>query len=188
LHLLAVQGIPYTISHRLVRGLDYYTKTAFEFWPPRAGAQSTIGGGGRYDGLAEALGGPPTPGVGFGTGVERIILNLRDQGVQPPPEGGPLAYVAYLRDVRDDAFRLLARLRSAGIGASAPATTRKLGDQLRRAEGMGARYAVIVGPDDVAAGQVGVRDLATRDQVAIPADDLVGWLKEHAPAAGTRAT
>ena len=183
LHLLAVQRIPYTISHRLVRGLDYYTKTAFEFWPPRAGAQSTIGGGGRYDGLAEALGGPPTPGVGFGTGVERIILNLRDQGVQPPPEGGPLAYIAYLGDaVRDDAVRLLARLRSAGIGASAPATTRRLGDQLRRAEGMGARYAVIVGPDEVAAGQVGVRDLATREQVAMPTDDLVGWLKEHAPA------
>jgi histidyl-tRNA synthetase len=141
--------------------------------------------------LAEALGGPPTPGVGFGTGVERIVLNLRDQGVQPPPEGGPLVYVAYLGDdvhVRDEAFRLLARLRSVGIGASAPATTRKPGDQLRRAGGMGARYAVIVGPDEVAAGQVGVRDLATRDQVAMPADDLIGWLKEHASAAaGTPA-
>jgi histidyl-tRNA synthetase len=90
--------------------------------------------------------------------------------------------MAYLGDdVRDEAFRLLARLRSAGIGASAPATTRRLGDQLRRAEGMGARYAVIVGPDEVAAGQVGVRDLATREQVAIPADDLAGWLKERAP-------
>jgi histidyl-tRNA synthetase len=103
--------------------------------------------------------------------------------VQPPPEGGPLAYIAYLGDAeRDEAFRLLARLRSAGIGASAPATTRRLRDQLPRAEAMGARYAVIVGPDEVAAGQVAVRDLATRDQVAMPADDLVGWLKEHAPA------
>src|SRR5581483_5074126 len=75
IHLLALHEIPYTISHRLVRGLDYYTKTCFEFWPPREGAQSTIGGGGRYDGLAELLGGQPTPGIGFGTGLERIILN-----------------------------------------------------------------------------------------------------------------
>jgi histidyl-tRNA synthetase len=181
LHLMAVQEIPYTINHRLVRGLDYYTKTTFEFWPPREGAQSTLGGGGRYDGLAELLGGQPTPGIGFGSGVERIILNLRDQGIEPPPEQGPLAYVAYLGDeVRDDAFRLLSRVRAAGLGASISPTARKLGDQLRRAEGLGARYAVIVGPDEIAAGQAGVRDLATRSQEAVPLDEVVSWLRDHA--------
>ncbi len=180
LHLMALQEIPYAINHRLVRGLDYYTKTTFEFWPPREGAQSTLGGGGRYDGLAELLGGQPTPGIGFGSGIERIILNLRDQGIEPPPEQGPLAYVAYLGDeVRDDAFRLLARVRAAGLGASISPTTRKLGDQLRRAEGLGARYAVIVGPDEVAAGHAGVRDLATRSQEAVPLDDVVSWLHDH---------
>ena len=181
LHLLAVQEIAYTINHRLVRGLDYYTKTCFEFWPQREGAQSTVGGGGRYDGLAELLGGPPTPGIGFGSGVERVILNLRDQGIQQPSESRPLAYVAYLGDeVRDEAFRLLARLRAAGIGAGATATPRKLGDQLRRAEGMAARYAVIVGPDELAAGQVGVRDLAARTQEPVPLDAVVQWLQERA--------
>ena len=181
LHLLAVAEIPYTISHRLVRGLDYYTKTAFEFWPPREGAQSTIGGGGRYDGLAEILGGPPTPGIGFGAGVERTILNLKDQGVQPPSEPGPLAYVAYLGpEQRDEAFRLLGRLRAAGVGASAPSTSRKMGDQLRRAEGLGARYAVIVGPDELAAGQATVRELASREQIAVPLDGVVSWLQDKA--------
>ncbi len=182
LHLLALHDIPYTVSHRLVRGLDYYTKTAFEFWPARAGAQSTIGGGGRYDGLAEQLGGPPTPGIGFGSGMERIILNLREAGVQPPPEEGPRVYVAYLGDeahVRDEAYRTVARIRAAGIGASATTGKRKLPDQLKRAEGLGARYAVIVGSDELAAGNVTVRDLTTRTQESLAASNLISWLGEH---------
>jgi histidyl-tRNA synthetase len=164
----------------LVRGLDYYSKTAFEYWPPREGAQSTLGGGGRYDGLAEILGGPPTPGIGFGSGVERVILNLRAQGVQPPAEDGPLTYVAYTDvGVRDPAFRVLARLREAGIGSTATATPRKLGDQLRRADGIGARYVLIVGPDEQAAGQVSIRALTTHEQVSVPIDSVVHWLQEH---------
>lgn len=180
-HLLALHEIPYTISHRLVRGLDYYTKTCFEFWPAREGAQSTIGGGGRYDGLAELLGGPLTPGIGFGSGMERIILNLRDQGIQPPTEPGPLAFVAYLGDeARDEAFRLLARLRAGGLSVSASSTTRKLGDQLRRAENMAARFALIVGPDEIAAGHVTARDLVTRAQEPVLVDTIAGWLQERA--------
>ena len=77
-------GLPYELTPRLVRGLDYYTRTVFEVVPPRVGSQSTIGGGGRYDGLAEILGGKPTPGVGFATGLERIILNMREQGCPLP--------------------------------------------------------------------------------------------------------
>ena len=88
-------GIPFTINPRLVRGLDYYTRSVWEVWPPVVGAQSTLGGGGRYDGLAEQLGGRPTPGVGFASGVERIILELKDQQVAPPPLSQPCAYLVY---------------------------------------------------------------------------------------------
>jgi len=180
LHFMALADIPYTISHRLVRGLDYYTKTTFEVVPPHDGAQSSVGGGGRYDGLAAQLGGQVTPGIGFGTGIERIILNMRAQGVVPSPEPGLLAYVAYLSDdVRDDAYRVLARLRGAGLAVSAATTRRKLPDQLKRAEGMGARYAVIVGPDELASGAVAVRDLTTRVQETVRLDDIAAWLKER---------
>ena len=88
-------GIPFTINPRLVRGLDYYTRSVWEIWPPVVGAQSTIGGGGRYDGLAEQLGGRPTPGVGFASGVERIILELKDQQVTLPALGQPRAFLVY---------------------------------------------------------------------------------------------
>src|SRR5262249_46637265 len=88
-------GIPFSINPRLVRGLDYYTRSVWEVWPPKVGAQSTIGGGGRYDGLAEQLGGRPTPGVGFASGIERIILELKEQRVGVPAASQPRAYLVY---------------------------------------------------------------------------------------------
>src|SRR6185436_18373683 len=106
---------------RLVRGLDYYTRTAFEVWPPNIGGQSTLGGGGRYDGLAELIGGPPTPGVGFAMGLERVILNLKAQQVAVPPLDGPCVYGAYMGkdDLREQAkrqtWRLVDRLRRGGV-------------------------------------------------------------------------
>jgi len=157
---LAARDIAYTVEPRLVRGLDYYTKTVFEVVPQREGAQSTIGSGGRYDGLAEALGGKPTPGIGFATGIERIILNLKEQGLvlEPPPRAE--VYVAALGEgARDSAPRLLSRLRQDGIAALGSPTPRSLKAQLREANAAGAALACIIGDDEVAAGVVMVKDL-----------------------------
>ncbi|MHB0869996.1 MAG: histidine--tRNA ligase, partial [Chloroflexota bacterium] len=96
--ILDAFNLPVILNPRLVRGLDYYTKTVFEVWPAAVGAQSALGGGGRYDGLMEQLGGKPTPGIGFATGIERIILKLKEQGIPVPDVGRPFVYVAYLGD------------------------------------------------------------------------------------------
>src|SRR5205823_4733906 len=104
---LETAGVTYAINPRLVRGLDYYTRSVWEVWPPVRGAQSTIGGGGRYDGLSEALGGRPTPGVGWASGIERIILELKDQQVPVPTADGPCVFLAYQGDRgKQEAFRL----------------------------------------------------------------------------------
>src|SRR5581483_227385 len=116
-YLVALR-IRFVVQPRLVRGLDYYTRTVFEFVPEGAGSTGTIGAGGRYDGLIEILGGKPTPGIGFATGIERIVLNLRKAGIEPPPLAGPEVYVAFAdENQRDAAVELCAELRHAGVGA-----------------------------------------------------------------------
>jgi histidyl-tRNA synthetase len=169
-------GIPYQLNHRLVRGLDYYTKTVFELWGEGLGAQAALCGGGRYDGLVELLGGPPTPGVGFATGIERIILSLREQGVTPPPLPRPAVFVAYQGDAaKRVAVSLAADLRRAGIGARVAFDGRSLKSQLRDADRAGCQYVAIVGPDEAAAGTVTLRDLAKSDQRSLAARDFRDW-------------
>jgi histidyl-tRNA synthetase len=160
----------------LVRGFDYYTMTVFEFTSDALGAQSAVGGGGRYDGLVEALGGPPTPGIGFGAGVERIVLALQAQGDEPGPEID--CYLAVL----DEALRLpmlpvLERLRAAGLRCESDLRGRSLKTMLKHASTLGARYAVIVGAREHAAGVATVRDMAGGGQREIPLDDLVEVLR-----------
>jgi histidyl-tRNA synthetase len=175
-------GIPYTINSRLVRGLDYYTRSVWEVWPPVAGAQSTIGGGGRYDGLAEQLGGRPTPGVGFATGVERIILELKDQHVAVPPLRSLCAYVVYRAEgAKRPAFDLVESLRREGISTDMSFGDRSLRKQLAAADRAGARYAVVMGDDP---RSVAVKDLASGDQRDVARDDLVGFLRQADGAAG----
>jgi histidyl-tRNA synthetase len=165
-------GVPYRLESGLVRGLDYYTRTAFEFYVTgREGQQQAIGGGGRYDGLVELLGGRPTPGIGFGIGLDRLILALVETGVALPTEPAPVAVVVGA-DPEDTATRLTiaTALRDAGISARAELGRRKLGRQLESAARDGAHFAVIIG-DELTAGEVGLRDLpaGTQKLVAITA-------------------
>ena len=171
-------GWPYAVNHRLVRGLDYYTKTVFEVWAEGIGAQNAICGGGRYDGLAEALGGPRTPGVGFGSGMERIILSMMSQGIRVPDIPSPQVAIAYLgTEAKKKALDLLTDLRSAGIGSILAFGDRSLKAQLRQANRAGATLAIIVGDEEIARGQLVLRDMRQAMQEEIPASDAVETVK-----------
>ena len=149
-----------SLNPRLVRGLDYYTRTVFEVYPATMGAQAAVGGGGRYDGLMEQLGGKPTPGIGFAAGIERIILNLKEQGVEVPEVGRPLLYVAYLGDeARLPAFELTDEARRMGIATVITLGSRSLKAQMKQANNLGARFAFILGEQEVRDGTVTVRDM-----------------------------
>lgn len=146
---------PYTINHRLVRGLDYYTKTVFEVWAQGIGAQNAICGGGRYDGLAQELGGSPTPGIGFGSGMERLVLAMKEQGIQAPGLPGPQVALVY-HDAASKlrALQLLNMLRDAGIRAIIGFGERSLKAQLRGVSRSAAPYALVLGPDELASGNI----------------------------------
>ncbi len=174
---LDLWDLPYQLNHRLVRGLDYYSRTVFEVQPPEEGAQSTIGGGGRYDDLMEELGGRPTPGVGFATGLERIVRNLQRQGVSVPPAPGPRVYVCYLEEAREEAFRLLAELRHGGVEAVAAVGGRSLKSQLRQADAQGMSQAVILGGEELQSSSVSVRDMSSARQQSVPRAQVVSYLK-----------
>ena len=162
---LSAMEIPYRIDHRLVRGLDYYTRTVFEVQPHEGGAQSTIIGGGRYDGLVQTLGGRPTPGIGFATGMERLSLNLKSSGVAVPDEPSPTYLVANVGDAaRPAALEMAAKLRLAGVGAILSSGSRALRGQLRQANAMEIPYALILGDDEIARGEVVVRDMRASSQ------------------------
>ena len=167
---LDVAGIPYTLNPRLVRGFDYYTRTVFEMQPPLEGSQSAIGGGGRYDGLIEQLGGPPTPGVGFGSGIERMVLNLQHQQVEVLGAGESQAvFVAYqVEDARSQAFKLASDLRRHGVPATVAAGGRSLKAQMRQADARGSRYAAIIGQRELADGAVTLRALQDGSQETLP--------------------
>lgn len=170
--------LPFKINHRLVRGLDYYTRTVFEIQPATAaGSQSAIGGGGRYDNLIAELGGKPTPAIGFATGIERIILNLKQQDVPIPDPAKPPVYIAHLGDeARDVAIKLAATLRQNGTGVIEAFGKKSLKAQLRQANSLGAHYAVIIGEDEVKANTAVLRDMTTSEQKSIPIDQLAEWL------------
>jgi histidyl-tRNA synthetase len=179
-HLDAV-GVEYRLEPRLVRGLDYYTRTAFEVYPPgAAGQQSAIGGGGRYDGLVELLGGRPTPGIGFGLGLDRTLLALDAAGIAEAAEPHAVAVVVGADPAATaERLRVATELRAAGLSARADLANRKLGRQLEAASKEGAHFAVILG-DELADGQVQLRDLQAGTQQVVPAADLVRHLTRAA--------
>jgi histidyl-tRNA synthetase len=170
-------AVPFRVASGLVRGLDYYTRTAFEFYVAgRQGQQQALGGGGRYDGLVELLGGRPTPGIGFGLGLDRVELVLSEQGTTVGAESGPLAVVVGA-DPDDTVTRLRVAtdLRAAGLRVRAELARRKLGRQLEAAGRDGAHFAVILG-DELADGHVQVRDLLAGTQRAVAVTDLASEL------------
>ena len=175
---LGLLGIPFIVNRRLVRGLDYYTRTVFEFQPEEEGGQSTVGGGGRYDGLIEELGGKPTPAIGFATGIERIILNLKRQGVSVPVAAPLQVLIATLGDAaRDLGIKLAADLRQAGVSGVVAAGGKSLKAQLRQANASGVRFTVIIGEDEVKAGTAALRDMSGASQEIVPIKDLPERLK-----------
>jgi histidyl-tRNA synthetase len=156
--LLDEAGIAYTIDPRLVRGLDYYNRTVFEFVTDRLGAQGTVAGGGRYDGLFEALGGKPTPACGFGMGIERMILLLEDAGMRAAT--APAAYVVHAGDASAALARSVAEaLRDAGHAVVLNAGGGSFKSQMKRADASGARYAIVIGDDEAARGVVALKPL-----------------------------
>lgn len=170
--------IPFELNTYLVRGLDYYTRTVFEIQPEGGGAQNVLGGGGRYDGLIEQIGGKPTPGVGFATGIERIILNLQKQGIVPPPVPGPEVYVAYLgEEAGREAIKLVARLHQADIGATLAIGGKSLKAQLKQANALGVARAIIIGEEEVNKDCVVLRDMARGEQTEIPQNKVIALLK-----------
>jgi histidyl-tRNA synthetase len=172
-HLDAL-GVPYRLEPGLVRGLDYYTRTAFEFYiAGREGQQQALGGGGRYDGLVELLGGKPTPGIGFGIGLDRLVLALEEQGGAASATIDAPAAVVVGADPEDTVSRLRVAtdLRAAGVAARAELGRRKLGKQLESAARDGAHFAVILG-DELAAGDVQLKDLPAGSQKVVALADL----------------
>jgi len=174
-------GVGYQFDHRLVRGFDYYTRTTFEFASAALeAAQNGIGGGGRYDGLVEMLGGPPTPGIGFGIGIERLLLACDAEGVFAVT---PAPLDAFVVDVAggDAARDLTAELRRAGLRADRAFDGRSLKSQMKAADRSGARVALIVGSDETVAGTVAVRPLrGSGDQISVPRARVVEAVREAA--------
>ncbi|MFC2047633.1 histidine--tRNA ligase [Chloroflexota bacterium] len=174
---LGLLELPFKINRFLVRGLDYYTRTVFEIQPDAEGAQTTIGGGGRYDDLIEELGGKPTPAIGFATGIERIILNLKKQKVHIPPLPKPQVFIAYVGDeAREEAIKLASTLRQTSIGVIEALSNKSLKAQLRQANTIGTRYTVIIGEEEVKNGTVILRNMSSAQQKAIPRHQLQGQL------------
>jgi histidyl-tRNA synthetase len=178
---LAAQGVPSVLDHRLVRGFDYYTRTTFEFGSGALeSAQNGIGGGGRYDGLVEILGGPPTPGIGFGVGIERILLACDAEGVFPVD---PPLLDAFVVDTAGGAHArdLTVSLRGAGLSADRAYDDRSMKAQFKAADKSGARWVLIVGPDEAASGTVSLRPLrGSGDQRTVPVADVVDAVRSAA--------
>jgi histidyl-tRNA synthetase len=168
--MLAALEIPTRLNPRLVRGLDYYCLTAFEITSSHLGAQNAVGAGGRYDGLVELLGGPPTPAVGFAAGLERIVMMHPEQALPSPP---PSVYVAAFGTQGIEAgVRLLDALRRAGVSAQCDYRATALKGHLRQADRSGCRYAILLGDDEVQSGSAVVRNMETKAQETIALPDL----------------
>ncbi len=177
IELLAAADLPYTEDRTLVRGLDYYTRTVFEVHHAGLGARSALCGGGRYDGLVEQLGGPPTPAVGFSIGVVPVLLAAEREGLVLPGDAGLDAVICLLTpDARSAAQRMVTALRNAGLVADVDWSGRRLKAQLKSADRRRARFAVLLGEDELAAGAAQVRELDTSTQTPVPLDGVAAHL------------
>lgn len=178
--LLSGSGVAFEDDPRLVRGLDYYTRTLFEFVHDGLGAQSAIGGGGRYDGLSELLGGPRLPSVGWALGADRTLLAMEAEGLALPGESGVVVYAVALGDeAARRAFILVTALRRAGVPADMATGGRGLKGAMKAADRSGARYALVIGERDLADGVAQVKDLESGEQRPVPLDDVVKHLADR---------
>jgi histidyl-tRNA synthetase len=175
-HGLDDASLPYVLNHRLVRGLDYYTKTAFEFPCSGLGSQDALGGGGRYDGLVEECGGPSTPGIGFGIGAERVLIASAPEDESKTASRADV-YVATAGDVpREYVAKVVRDLRAAGVSADRDYLGRSLKAQMKQANKYGVRYAIIIGEEEGSTERVTLRDLRTQEQSQLPLAEAVAQL------------
>ena len=178
--ILDAVGVPYTINDRLVRGLDYYTRTAFEFTHGALGAQNAILGGGRYDGLSEAIGGPKAPGIGFAIGEDRLVLTLQEQQDAAAIACKPDAYIAPMgAGMNKEAAKLARELRRHDLVIELGDETFRLKKSLETASKMGARFAIILGENEAASGQFAVKNLAKGEQATVARQDLPKALRNN---------
>lgn len=176
---LGVMRIPFQLNPRLVRGLDYYTRTVFEVEPRDNGGQTALGGGGRYDNLIEELGGKPTPAVGFAAGLERIILNLKQQKLDIPTLPKPGVFIAYLEEeAKTEAIKLASELRRAEIAVIMATGDKSLRGQMRQADSLDIGYALIIGEQEVSKRNVTLRDMRGGEQKTIPLAEIARFLKQ----------
>ena len=168
---LDAMGIEYVVDSSIVRGLDYYTGTVFEFIAEGIGAQSTVCGGGRYDGLVESLGGPALSGIGFGMGITRIILAMREQGLDKIDVPTPKLYIAALGErAQIKALEITERLRREGKYAECDIVTRSLKSQMKYANKIGAEYTLIIGDSEIDAGRAQLKNMADGTQTEVALD------------------
>lgn len=171
-------GRQFEINHKLVRGLDYYTKTVFEVWVKGIGSQNAMCGGGRYDGLLEQLGGEPTPGIGFGSGMERIIRSMQEQDIHPPALPTPQVYICPVGNtVKNKAIQLTASLRESNIGVYLAYGQKSMKAMMRDANRKNCKYAVIIGETELEQKKLTVKILKTGEQQVINLDALTEYLK-----------
>ena len=180
---LGILNIPFRLNHRLVRGLDYYTRTVFEVEPLEKGGQSTLGGGGRYDNLLEELGGKPIPAVGFATGIERIILNLERHKISVPALPKPIAFISHLgEEARIEAVKLASELRKAGFAIILATGDKSLKGQMRQANSLDSNYAIIIGEQEVKNQNIMLRDMKSGEQETIPLAETAQTLERKQKA------
>lgn len=176
-HYLQTIGIPYVVNPHIVRGLDYYTRTAFEFIAGGLGAQNTVLAGGRYDKLVHELGGPETPAIGFAAGIERLLLAI-EGSQQIPAYTGPVFIAALGDNAREYAFKLANELRQSGIPASFDYAGRSLKAQMKEANKQSAWFSVIIGDDEITRGEAPLRDMRTAEQTTLPLPKIVETLRD----------
>ena len=175
--LLSAQGVNYTVNPRIVRGLDYYSRTVFEFVSDAIGAQGTVCGGGRYDGLVSELGGPATPAIGFAAGIERLMLLMENTGATYPEEPKPLIYIAGMdENSRAEAFKIAYALRNSGISAEIDHMERSVKAQLKYADKLGAKFVAVIGESELVSGEVNVKNMSVGSQESVKISDLYAYL------------
>ncbi len=177
--ILTKVGVPFSLNDRLVRGLDYYTRTAFEFTHGALGAQNAILGGGRYDGLSEALGGPAAPGIGFAIGEDRLVMSLQEKAPAESVLRKPEVYVAPMAGMNGDAARLARELRRHDLVVELGDDAFRLKKSFEAATKVGAKYILIVGENEVKADAFTIKNLDTGEQVTVARGDLAAWFRSN---------
>jgi histidyl-tRNA synthetase len=176
---LTLMKRPFQINHKLVRGLDYYTKTVFEVWAQGIGAQSAMCGGGRYDGLVQQLGGEPTPGIGFGSGIERIIMSMQEQGLRPEAEEHPVIFIVFDGDqTKAKAMQLTYELRDKNIPSLISYSSKSFKAQMREANRNAAKFVIILGEREAVNNTAGIKNLQDGNQTEIPQSEVSDYISK----------